>query len=158
VGQPASARRFPDPVAPEFAAFFAGLAQGRLTVWACTSCGALVWPPRPVCPRCRAGEFRPAPVSGLATVHTFTVCQRGFDPWFAGRVPYAIVVADVSDGIRLTGNYLGDPSELRCGLPVRARGQSDGARSWLGWEPVAGGLAGDGGAAGYGRDGDGGGA
>jgi uncharacterized OB-fold protein len=76
-------------------------------------------------------------------VHTFSVCYRAFDPWFASRVPYGIVVADLGDGIRLTGSYLGDDLDgLRCGLPVRAEYEIDGEHAYLGWIPAADGLEG----------------
>jgi len=129
----AAARPFPEPVAPDFADFFSGLSQRRLTVRRCAGCEAIQWPPRPVCSRCHGDEFRPAVIGDRGTVYTFTVCHRGFHPWFAERVPYAIVVTDLGDGIRLTGNYLGDDLDgLRCGLAVRA----EYVGSCLGWVPA----------------------
>jgi len=103
----ASARPYPDPVSPLFATHLDGLDRGELVIRACAACGARQWPPRSLCGRCRGRDFRPLPIGGDGVVHTFTVVHRAFDPWFASRVPFGIVVADLGDGIRMTGNYLG---------------------------------------------------
>jgi uncharacterized OB-fold protein len=131
------ARPFPAPVGAEYADFFAGLARRQLTLRQCTACGTVQWPPRPLCSRCRGDGFRPVTVGDRGVVHSFTVCNRAFDPWFASRVPYAVVVADLGAGIRLTGSYLGDDLDaLRCGLPVRAQYVADGGNATLGWVPA----------------------
>jgi hypothetical protein len=130
-------RPFPEPAGAEFADFFTGLARHQLTVRQCTACGTVQWPPRPLCSRCHEDVFRPFAIGDRGVVHTFTVCYRAFDPWFASRVPYAVVVADLDPGIRLTGSYLGDDLDaLRCELPVRAQYVTDGGHTTLGWVPT----------------------
>jgi hypothetical protein len=127
-------RAYPAPVATAFAEFFSGLTRHQLTVRQCAACGALQWPPRLRCSRCRGDEFQAAVLPDRGVVHTFTVCYRAFDPWFASRTPYAIAVVEISDGIRLTGNYLGaDLAGLACGMPVRARYEAVGGHALLGW-------------------------
>jgi uncharacterized OB-fold protein len=121
----------------EFADFFAGLARRQLTVRQCMACETVQWPPRLLCSRCRGDAFRPVTIGDRGVVHTFTVCHRAFDPWFASRVPYAVVVADLGAGIRLTGSYLGDDLDaLRCGLPVRAQYVAGDGHTTLGWVPA----------------------
>jgi uncharacterized protein len=135
-------RPFPEPVSPMFAGYLDGLEHERLVIRECTACAARQWPPRTLCARCRGGEFRPAVIADHGVVHTFTVVHRGFDPWFAGRVPYGIVVTDLGGGIRMLGNYLGaDLDALACGLPVRARYERSGGRAFLGWVPTGPGPA-----------------
>lgn len=127
-------RAYPAPVATAFAEFFSGLTRHQLTVRQCAACGALQWPPRLRCSRCRGDEFQAAVLPDRGVVHTFTVCYRAFDPWFASRTPYAIAVVEISDGIRLTGNYLGaDLAGLACGMPVRARYEAVDGHALLGW-------------------------
>ena len=146
-GVPASAagntqRPFPGPVSPMFADYLDGLERGVLVVRECTACAARQWPPRTLCARCRGREFRPAVIADHGLVHTFTVVHRGFDPWFADRVPYGIAVADLGDGIRMPGNYLGDDlGDLACGLPVRARYERSGGHAFVGWVPAGTGPA-----------------
>jgi uncharacterized OB-fold protein len=136
------ARPYPAPVAAAFAEFFSGLTRHELTVRQCAACRALQWPPRLRCPQCRGDEFHAATLPDRGVVHTFTVCYRAFDPWFASRTPYAIAVVEISDGIRLTGNYLGaDPSELACGMPVRARYEAVDGHALLGWARENGGQS-----------------
>jgi uncharacterized OB-fold protein len=142
-GEPvtAGARPYPDPVSPLFAGYLDGLDRGELVIRACATCGARQWPPRSLCGRCRGRDFGLLPIGGDGVVHTFTVVHRAFDPWFASRVPFGIVVADLGDGIRMTGNYLGaDLDELECGLPVRAAFERTGGHTYLGWAPRAAGA------------------
>jgi uncharacterized OB-fold protein len=137
-GGPAAAvaRPYPEPVSPLFTDYFAGLARGELVIRECTACGARQWPPRSLCGRCRGRGFRPVPIAGNGVVHTFTVVHRAFDPWFASRVPFGIVVADLGGGIRMTGSYLGaDLDALACGLPVQAGYERSGNHAYLGWSP-----------------------
>jgi uncharacterized protein len=132
----------PEPVSPIFADYLDGLERGVLVVRECAACAARQWPPRTLCARCRGREFRPAVIADHGVVHTFTVVHRGFDPWFADRVPYGIVVADLGDGIRMLGNYLGaDLGALACGLPVRARYERSGGHAFAGWVPAGPGSA-----------------
>jgi uncharacterized protein len=135
-------RPFPEPVSPVFADYLDGLERGVLVVRECAACAARQWPPRTLCARCRSREFRRTVIADHGVVRTFTVVHRGFDPWFADRVPYGIVVADLGDGIRMLGNYLGpDLGELACGLPVRARYERSGGHAFLGWVPAGTGPA-----------------
>jgi uncharacterized OB-fold protein len=132
-------RPYPVQVAAAFADFFSGLTRRELTVRKCYACGTIQWPPRVLCSRCRGDEFSAIVLPDRGVVHTFTVCYRAFDPWFAARTPYAIAVVEIADGIRLTGNYLAaDPSGLACGLPVLAQCEVVGGRAFLGWVPTEG--------------------
>ena len=130
-------RPFPVAVDADYADFFGGLVRRQLTVRQCTACGTVQWPPRLLCSRCRGDMFRPVSIGDRGVVHTFTVCHRAYDPWFASRVPYAVAVADLGAGIRLAGSYLGDDLDaLCCGLPVRAQYVVDGAHATVGWAPT----------------------
>jgi uncharacterized OB-fold protein len=87
-----------------------------------------------MCSNCRSDRFEPVDINDHGVVHTFTVVYRAFDSWFADHVPYGVVIADLGDGIRLTGNYLGDDlDELACGTPVRAAYEVVDGRAYLGW-------------------------
>jgi uncharacterized protein len=135
-------RPFPDPVSPMFADYLDGLERGILVISECSACGARQWPPRALCAGCHGGQFQSAAIDDHGVVHTFTVVHRGFDPWFADRVPYGIVVTDLGNGIRILGNYLGDDlGALACGLPVRARYERSGGHAFVGWVPAAEGPA-----------------
>lgn len=93
---------------PETDFFWASGADGRLRFKRCQSCGYYSHPPTPRCPKCLSGEMAPEPVSGKATVLTYTV---NVQQWVPGQEPYiiALVTMDEQDDLRLTTNLVGVP-------------------------------------------------
>ena len=93
--------------------------DGQLRFLACDYCAYLVHPPAPVCPRCHGRALTPQPVSGRATVHTYTVNHQ---PWAPGaEEPYviAVVVPADQDDVRLTTNIVDSLIEdVRIGMDV----------------------------------------
>lgn len=87
----------------------------------CDGCGRWRHPPRHRCAACGGHTWSWQPVSGRATVFTWTLTHRALDPAFADELPYAVVVAELEEGPRLVGNLApgDDPSSLELGLPVR---------------------------------------
>jgi hypothetical protein len=54
-------------------------------------------------------------------VFTWTVTHRPVDPAFAAELPYAVVVAEMEEGVRLVGTLLDlPPAALALDLPVEA--------------------------------------
>ena len=80
-------------------------ADGILRFQTCASCGYRTHPAGPVCARCLSTDLAYQPVSGLATVLTFTVNVQQWNP---GQEPYviAIVGIDEQDDLRLTTNII----------------------------------------------------
>jgi uncharacterized protein len=91
--------------------------DGRLRFLRCQSCGHYLHPPGPRCPRCGGTELRPEPVSGRATVATFTVNHQQWalpeDPWVV-----AIVEMPEQEGLRLTTNIVGPIEDVAIGQEV----------------------------------------
>lgn len=53
-------------------------------------------------------------------VFTWTVSHRAFDPHFADELPYAVVVVETEEGVRVVGNLEGIAlTDLALDLPVR---------------------------------------
>lgn len=102
-------------------AWWEALTNGTVTAPQCEGCDALFFPPQPFCPRCGAACVALKPLDPAGRVYSWVVAHRPFDPEWAKDVPYAIVAVDMSDGVRLTGRYLGDPADLIDGLPVVAQ-------------------------------------
>ena len=100
--------------------FWTGGAGGRLLFLRCTACRTYVHPPAPVCPACLARELAPEPVSGRATVLTYTLNHH---PWVPSPDhPYAIAIVEIEEqpGLRLMTNVVNCPAEsVRIGMPVR---------------------------------------
>lgn len=111
----------PDVDDPDFAPYFAGCRAGELRVQSCASCGRKRWPPRPVCAGCGASEFAWATVAATGRLFSFVVIHASTTPWFAERLPYAVVVVEI-DGepsIRFLGNAVEcEPTRLKIGLPM----------------------------------------
>lgn len=107
-------------VTPETEFFWTSGADGRLRFQRCTTCGLLVHPPGPICPACRTRTLEPTPVSGRATVASFTVNHQ---PWIPGfDPPYVVAIVEIEEqpSVRLMTNVVGiDPAAMAVGLPVR---------------------------------------
>lgn len=86
-------------------------AEGVLRLLRCQACRYWLHPPSPVCPQCLGKSLAPEPVSGLATIETFTLNMRAWGPGL--EVPYviAVVVLDEDPGLRLTTNIVGQPPD-----------------------------------------------
>jgi uncharacterized OB-fold protein len=94
---------------------------GRLHFQRCDRCGAWRHPPRHRCARCGSDAWTWRPASGRGRVFTWTVTHRPVDPAFAAELPYAVVVAEMEEGVRLVGTLLDlPPAALALDLPVEA--------------------------------------
>jgi len=105
-------RGLPIPTtAGDTAAFWTGGHAGRLLITTCEDCGHRAHPPHPRCRSCFSERVAPAPVSGRATVYSFTINRQA---WSAGlEVPYVIAVVELDEqpGLRLLTNIVGCPVE-----------------------------------------------
>ena len=106
-------------VTPEMAPFWEAARKHQLVLQHCLDCGAVRFPAREVCSRClsRRAEWRP--VSGRGRVFSVAVMHQANHPWFAARVPYAVVVVELEEGARLTSTVVGlAPGAIELDLPV----------------------------------------
>jgi uncharacterized OB-fold protein len=125
----------PPPLSPELdelaAAFYQECGKGRLCFQRCSSCGRWRHLPRHLCAACGSAEWAWAPSSGRGRIHSWTVTHRTPHPVFAASVPYAVVVVEMDEGVRLVSGLRGlDPAALALDLPVRVE-----------LEPATGGMA-----------------
>ncbi|MCZ7531371.1 MAG: Zn-ribbon domain-containing OB-fold protein [Acidimicrobiia bacterium] len=101
-------------------AFWTGGERGELVFLRCQSCGYFVHPPVPFCPSCEGRELAPEPVSGRATVHTFTINHQ---PWMPGpELPYVVAIVEIAEqaDLRLTTNIVGcPPGDVEIGMAVQ---------------------------------------
>lgn len=119
----------------ESAGFWEGAASGELRIQACSRCGRLRHPPRPMCPHCHAMDREWRTVSGRASLWSFVVPHPPLLPGFAELAPYNVVVVALEEDpvIRLVGNVVPhegvrldaeinsiDPAGLSIGAPVHA--------------------------------------
>jgi acetyl-CoA acetyltransferase/uncharacterized OB-fold protein len=102
--------------------FWTSGADGTLRIQRCDDCRALVHPPVPICPKCRSRSWKPAEVSGRATVVGYTVNAH---PWLPGfDPPYVIanVALEEDASVRFTTNIVDcDPDAVHIGQEVVVR-------------------------------------
>jgi uncharacterized OB-fold protein len=101
------------------AAFYDFCRRGELRFQRCSTCGAWRHPPRVLCAVCGSPRWTWEPSSARGQVFTWTVVHQALHPAFAEAVPYAVIVVETEEGVRLASGLRGAPPEaLRLGLPV----------------------------------------
>lgn len=121
--------RFEPPLDPELTEFWDGTRERELRIPHCRSCGKAFWYPRVTCPHCLGEDLEWRASAGSGEVHAVSVMARG--------TPYAVVLVDLDEGVRLMSNTTGvDPADVRVGTRVRLTWEalSDGRHLWL-FEP-----------------------
>lgn len=94
--------------------------HGHLLISRCGRCGHYIHPSAPICPRCYDRNVTPQPVSGRATVTTFTINRHVWEPGLEEPYVIAIVDLDEQEGLRLTTNIVNCPIEdVHIGMPVK---------------------------------------
>jgi len=107
--------------------FWTGGGEGKLRLLRCRACGFWVHPPRPICPKCRQGNLRWEPTTGRATLFTYTLNRKPWNPDVP--VPYVIGIVELpeQEGLRLTTNIVNCAVEdLYITMPLRVTFQQQG--------------------------------
>jgi hypothetical protein len=101
--------------------FWRGLREGEVRVQRCRGCGALRWPPRALCNRCRGFDAEWIALSGRGRIASWVRNHQLFSPAWRDETPYDVVLValDEQDDLQLVGRLEGGPPERD--LPVRAR-------------------------------------
>jgi len=106
-------------VTPEMEPFWSAARERRLVVQRCTGCGTLRFPARPRCSTCLGSLAEWVPVSGRGEIFSYVVMHQAAHPGFAAAAPYAVVVVQLAEGVRMLSGVTGlDPHEIRIGMPV----------------------------------------
>ena len=115
--------------------FFQAARQRRLVLQRCDRCAALLHVPRARCHRCGSWETSWQPVSGRASLHSWTVVSHQVHP--AYPTPYTVVLVELDDcGAHLVGSIPGTP-QLRADQPTDAWFQELGEGVVLpNWRPA----------------------
>ena len=102
--------------------FWDALARHEFALPRCDECGDYNWVPYPACRTCLSERQTWTPVSGDATVFSFTVVHRGPGA-FDADVPYVLTLGQLVEQPRAC-NVLAvlegvDPANVRIGMPIR---------------------------------------
>jgi uncharacterized OB-fold protein len=121
-----------------FKPFWEATRAGKLMVQECRETKKKVWPPRFVSPYVPGGELDWVPIEGIGEIYTFNIVYRGFFPYYKDKVPYALVVVDLGEGVRMLGNTVDmDPTKVHCGMKMEAVFEKvNDEITLVNWKPV----------------------
>jgi uncharacterized OB-fold protein len=110
----------PLPALQGFAAEFYGwCAKGELRFQRCEACSTWRHVPREICARCGSASWAWQRSSGRGRIFTWTVAARAMHPGFAADAPYAPVVVELEEGVRLVSQMIDcAPDALAIDMPV----------------------------------------
>ena len=99
--------------------FWDAAKDGRLLIKHCNACNENHYYPRPFCPECRSPNHEWTRMSGRGTVYTYTIVARPLTRWFKDKVPVAVAVVELDEGVRMMSNVIDiDPEQVQIGMPV----------------------------------------
>lgn len=113
------------PAAPEpkptglTADFYENCARGQLCFQRCDACRAWRHQPRHLCAACGSAQWSWQPSAGRGSIYSWTVTHQSPHPAFANDVPFAIVVVEMDEGVRLVSRLFDvDPQAIELGQRV----------------------------------------
>jgi uncharacterized OB-fold protein len=99
--------------------FYDWCRKGELRFQRCDACSAWRHVPREICARCGSAAWSWARASGRGRIFTWTVAERAMHPAFAADAPYAPVVVEMEEGVRLVSQMVDcAPDALAIDMPV----------------------------------------
>ncbi len=100
--------------------FYDWCGQGELRFQRCKRCGTFRHIPRELCAECGSFDCEWARSSGRGTVFSYTIVARALHPAFLKATPYAAVIVELEEGVRILSNVVDCPvEELKIGMPVQ---------------------------------------
>jgi len=101
--------------------FFEGLADGRLLLQRCSTCGSHQFYPKPLCVVCGSLELEWVEAPKEGRVYTYTIINRviGNSKEFEKELPYAVGSVELNVGVRVYARLLAkNPSSIKIGCRV----------------------------------------
>ena len=124
---PATPTRLEPPVTETSRPFWEATRERRLVLQWCAECDAAVFYPRDNCPRCLRDALEWRPASGHGVVYAFSVHHLAGNPFMGDRLPYAVALVELDEGVRMMANIVGcAPDDVVVGMPVAVT-----------WEPLS---------------------
>jgi uncharacterized OB-fold protein len=121
------ATRFEPPVTETTAPFWEATKENRLLLQWCTACDKPIFYPREVCPSCMGSALEWRDSTGRGTIYAVSVQHKAQNPLMADRAPYAVVLVELDEGVRILSNGVGrEPYEFAVGQQVQVT-----------WEPLS---------------------
>ncbi len=99
--------------------FYAHCKNHALHFQRCDGCQTFRHVPREMCPECGSWDWSWQPSSGRGKVFTWTVVERPMHPAYVDACPYAPVVVEMEEGVRLLSEVTGvAPADLEIDMDV----------------------------------------
>jgi len=100
-------------------AFWENVYKGELRFQRCEECGTWRHLPRHLCANCRSAKWTWAESKGRGKVFSWTITHQPLVRNFPEDVPYAVVVVELEEGVRMVSGLRGlHPSKLELDLPL----------------------------------------
>lgn len=123
--------RFEPPPDELSAPFWEATREGRLVLPWCRTCDRPHWYPRRRCPSCHGSDLEWRTSLGEGRVHAVSVQHRPQWPGLVDRAPYAVVLVELAEGVRMLAGITGAAAdEVAVDQPVHLVWEdlSDGRR------------------------------
>lgn len=103
--------------------FFENLKRGRLTTTKCTECGAILWQPRVVCPKCNGDAMDWIDLPGDGRIFAFTAVFAGAPLGMEKDVPFVVGIVELEGSPVRIVTRIDDAAyeDLTIGDPVRLK-------------------------------------
>jgi len=99
--------------------FWDGALEGRFRIQRCKACAAFHFPAVETCAGCLGCDLEWVDAKGSGQIYSFVVMHQIYHPYFADRVPYAVVDVKLDEGPHVTAAMAGvEPQEIRIGEAV----------------------------------------
>ena len=99
--------------------FWGHCADGILCFQCCLDCETWRHIPRFMCAHCGSENWGWRQSNGRGELYTWTVCHMPMSPEFETVCPYAVLVVEMEEGVRMTAGLKGmDYKDLAIGLPM----------------------------------------
>jgi uncharacterized OB-fold protein len=85
--------------------FWQAAKEGRFLIMHCRTCDRTYFYPRRYCPHCWSDETEWRESSGRGMVYTYSVVHQNPAPPFNEWTPYAVVLVDLEEGVRVMANW-----------------------------------------------------
>jgi len=101
--------------------FWSAAKAQQLVIQRCDECATFRFPPEVACYHCGSLRATWTPVSGRASLYSWTVAYPPLLPYFQERAPWPVAVVQLEEGPRLVTNLIDVPSEAyEVGMPLEA--------------------------------------
>ncbi len=112
-------RPIPEPVEELNKQYWAHCNAERLCFQRCVVCGKWRHIPRPMCAACGSLDWEWKASTGRGKVFSWTVTRAPLHPAFAADVPYAVLLVELEEGVRMISGFRnGSVESIELDMPV----------------------------------------